>query len=86
MRESDVKGLLEGGSLKDRLAEGRKLWAIDFHTGFIDYVTKVDELPGEPGQKKNVLYAGRCVLYTRCSFFLQGSHLASLVYRGLFAP
>ena len=70
VRESDVKGLLEGGSLRDRLAEGRKLWAIDFHTGFIKYVTKVAELPGTPGQKKNVLYAGRCLFYTRCTFFL----------------
>ena len=80
VRESDVSGLLEGGCLKDRLAESRKLWAIDFHTGFIDYVAKVAMLDKDTGPKKSVLYAGRCVLYTRCTFFLQGIHLALLIY------
>ena len=44
-----------------RVAEGGRMYIMDFHTHFVDYIHRVNSLPG-PGR---VAYAGRCILYSR---------------------
>ncbi len=45
-----------------------RLWVLDHHTGYIDYVERVTA----PKDTRSILYAGRCVLYTRYLHRLQG--------------
>ena len=55
-------GLLEGASLTQRVAEGGRMYIMDFHTHFVDYIHRVNSLPGPIPR---VAYAGRCILYSR---------------------
>lgn len=59
VKDKDVKDFLEGRKLQEALQEER-LWTLDFYSGYKQYIKKVMER-----DPKSVLYAGRCVLYTR---------------------
>jgi hypothetical protein len=60
--DADVATLLEGRTLGDGVKDGR-LWVLDHHSSYIDYVERVTA----PNTTSSVLYAGRCILYTRNS-------------------
>lgn len=61
VRDSDTATFLEGRTLKQGIAEGR-LWVLDHHTDYLGYVKQVAAL-----KDNSVLYAGRCIFYTRNS-------------------
>ena len=70
VKDKHVRNLLGSfKTLKDAEADGR-LFVVDFHTGYIDYIHKVAELRegGKNSKDKTqpfdgVLYAGRCVFF-----------------------
>ena len=67
MEGLETAGLLEGASLSSRVAEGGRMFVLDFHTHFVDFLERVNKLPG-PFGKERVLYAARCILYSRWAF------------------
>ena len=62
VQQTVCAGLLEGASLLQRVAEGGRMYIMDFYTHFVDYLHRVN---GLPGPIPRVAYAGRCILYSR---------------------
>ena len=67
-------GLLEGASLTQRVAEGARMFYVDYVTGFEEYIEKVNsQKPATTDHdatwlsKDRCLHAAYCLLYLRCA-------------------
>ena len=67
-------GLLEGASLAQRVAEGARMFYVDYVAGFENYIEKVnhqkkDNPPDSASwlKKDRCLHAARCLMYLRCA-------------------
>lgn len=66
--DKDVEMFMEDYKTMQASADAEKLWILDFYPGHKEYIEKVAQLPeNQPPNEKptRVLYAGRCLLFTR---------------------